>query len=190
MADTDSDKLSDKEELITHLTNPLLADTDGDEFSDGEEILFYLTDANSAASKPVAIANYSQSFETNAINWVHPSGSNAAWALDSSNASTGSQSLKSGQIGDYQHSDVLFSGLFATSTLTFDAKVSSESCCDYLNVYLDDVLVLQGITTNSWMTYSINLPSGEHKIRWSYVKDSSASYGSDAVWIDNISIHP
>lgn len=189
LADTDGDKLSDKDEVSTYSTNPLVGDTDGDAFSDSDEALKYSTDPNSASSKPSAITTYSQSFETNALNWINPTGSNAAWALDSTTASNGAQSLKSGAIGNSQHSDVEFSGLFATTVLSFDAKVSSESCCDYLGVYVDGVLVTQRLISNTWTNYSINLTQGEHKIRWSYSKDSSASSGSDAAWIDNISIH-
>lgn len=70
----------------------------------------------------------------------------------------------------------------------FDAKVSSEYCCDYLNVYVDDVLVIQRVRSDAWTSYSINLTQGEHKIRWSYMKDDSSYRGSDAAWIDNISI--
>ena len=38
MADTDSDGLLDKEEVMIYNTNPLIADTDGDGFTDGDEI--------------------------------------------------------------------------------------------------------------------------------------------------------
>lgn len=189
LADTDGDGLSDKDEISTYSTNPLVADTDGDTFSDSDEVLKYSTDPNSASSKPSAIATYSQSFEANSLNWVNPTGSNAAWALDNTTASNGAQSLKSGVIGNSQHSDVEFSSLFATTVLSFDAKVSSESCCDYLGVYVDDVLVTQRLISNTWTSYSINLTQGEHKIRWSYIKDGSSVSGSDAAWIDNISIH-
>ena len=190
LVDTDFDRLSDNDEVANYLTNALVSDTDGDGFSDGDEVIFYLTDPKNAASKPAAIANYSESFEATPINWTQPSGSNAAWALDNGSASVGSQSLRSGQIGDIQRSDVQFKGIFAGGTLTFDAKVSSESCCDTLRVYLDDVLVMQGITYGTWTNYSINLPQGEHIIRWSYAKDSSYASGSDSAWIDNIIIKP
>jgi outer membrane protein assembly factor BamB len=188
LADTDGDGLSDKDEVSTHSTNPLVVDTDGDTFSDWDEILKYSTDPNSASSMPSAITTYSESFETTPLLWINPTGSNAAWVIDNTTASNGTQSLKSGAIGHNQRSDVEFSGLFATTVLSFDAKVSSESCCDYLNVYVDDVLVIQRVISDTWTSYSINLTQGEHKIRWSYIKDGSAVSGSDAAWIDNISI--
>lgn len=189
LVDTDADGLSDKEEVSTYLTDPLLTDTDSDKFSDSDEVLKYLTNPKDPNSKPAAITNYSQSFEVNPANWLTPASSNAVWTLDNTTASAGSQSLKSGPIENSQHSDVEFSGFFAAGTLSFDANVSSESCCDSLNVYIDDVLVTQRITTSTWTTYSITLTQGEHKIRWSYSKDGSVSSGSDAAWIDNITIH-
>jgi autotransporter-associated beta strand protein len=43
IADTDTDGLSDGDEILTHFTNPLIADSDGDGLSDGDEILIHLT---------------------------------------------------------------------------------------------------------------------------------------------------
>ncbi len=42
--DTDSDKLSDGDEVRRYRTNPLRSDTDGDGISDGDEVLKYKTD--------------------------------------------------------------------------------------------------------------------------------------------------
>jgi hypothetical protein len=44
LADTDGDRLSDREEVETHLTNPLDLDTDDDGLQDGDEIQTHLTD--------------------------------------------------------------------------------------------------------------------------------------------------
>lgn len=46
--DSDTDGLSDYDELRVHETNPLNADTDGDGLTDGEEINEYDTDPNNA----------------------------------------------------------------------------------------------------------------------------------------------
>jgi outer membrane protein OmpA-like peptidoglycan-associated protein len=42
--DTDGDGLSDSEEIMKYLTNPIKADTDGDGLKDGEEVSKYKTD--------------------------------------------------------------------------------------------------------------------------------------------------
>ena len=44
LADTDADKLSDRDEVDTRQTNPLDADTDDDRLQDGDEVLTQLTD--------------------------------------------------------------------------------------------------------------------------------------------------
>jgi hypothetical protein len=38
LADTDGDGLTDGQEYVTYLTNPLIIDTDGDSFPDGAEV--------------------------------------------------------------------------------------------------------------------------------------------------------
>ena len=40
------------------------------------------------------------------------------------------------------------------------------------------------------MLYDINLPIGEHSLRWVYEKDDATSSGEDAVWIDRIQLPP
>ncbi len=49
-ADSDSDSLSDADEVNTYATNPARADTDGDGLDDASELLTYLTDPNNADS--------------------------------------------------------------------------------------------------------------------------------------------
>ena len=44
--DTDSDGLSDRDELRVHKTNPLNSDTDNDGLSDRNEIFLWITDPN------------------------------------------------------------------------------------------------------------------------------------------------
>jgi len=56
--DTDSDRLSDRFEIISSHTNPILADTDGDGVIDGDEVLIFHTnplipDYNPSCSDPV-----------------------------------------------------------------------------------------------------------------------------------------
>lgn len=45
LPDTDADRLTDRDEVETHLTNPLAVDTDNDRLQDGDEIQTHLTDA-------------------------------------------------------------------------------------------------------------------------------------------------
>ena len=70
-------------------------------------------------------------------------------------------------------------------TLTFWWKVSSESGCDELEFYLDDVLKHSISGEVDWQQKSYAVTgAGSHTLKWRYVKDSSASDGSDCGWVD------
>ena len=182
----DTDGLSDGVEVNEHGTEPLLTDTDGDGFSDGIEVLFYETDPTDANSVPEAISVLSESFEGQLSDvWQNVEGSDASWLVNSDQASDGEFSLKSGEIGDSQSSSVQFSGLFAAGRLSFDARVSSESCCDMLDVLVDGEVIVT-ISSADRGSYSLELNDGEHVIEWHYYKDSSVSSGDDAAYIDNV----
>lgn len=98
----------------------------------------------------------------------------------------GSSSLRSGQISDSQKTAIKFTGLFANGTLTFNAVVDSEACCDKLDVYVDEIKTLSIQNQAEWVTFTISLSTGEHCIEWRFQKDSSGTVGNDAAWIDKI----
>jgi hypothetical protein len=187
LPDTDEDGLADGEEVNEYQTSPILFDSDGDGFSDGSEILFYETDPNDINSIPDSITTLNEPFEGESIPilWVTVDGSSADWLIDSTGGTEGSQALRSGDITDSQTSSVEFSGLFAAGTISFDYKISSESCCDSLEFYIDGERVLKSVTT-SWMNESFNLTEGVHVLEWRYEKDGSVSIGEDTAWIDNV----
>jgi hypothetical protein len=187
MSDTDGDTLNDFDEINSYSTNPLSGDSDGDGFSDGEEVNRYYTDPNDAESIPDAITTYAESFEAEWLpaGWTATPSSIADWTVNSDRSSDGSQSLKSGAISHSQTSGVMFDGLFSNGTLRFDYYLSSESCCDYLIVYIDGIPQQYRVQAQ-WTSIELPLTSGEHDIHFVYRKDSSVSSNSDAVWIDNI----
>lgn len=186
LVDTDADGLDDGAEVNDYGTDPLLEDTDLDGFSDGDEVLVYESDPTDTESIPDAITDYSESFENGLpALWQNVDTGNADWQLDNVHATDGSFSLKSGDIDDGQTSSVKISALFSDGTLSFDARVSSESCCDFLRVYLNGELKLT-VLNGDWLYHQLVLSDGEHEIEWRYSKDGSASSGDDAAYIDNI----
>ena len=74
----------------------------------------------------------------------------------------------------------------------FWSKASSENggsgtVYDYLEFYIDDEpqeLVIGGDT--DWNEYTVDLPLGEHLLRWVYEKDEAQSSGEDCAWLDMI----
>jgi len=186
--DTDGDGLSDGDEVIIHFTDPLAADSDLDGFTDGEEVNQYGTNPNDAGSVPPALVNFNESFETGIVpaGWVSTVSSNANWLPDSAHSNSGSYSLRSGDINHSQQSGIEFSDLFTAGTLSYTARVDAESCCDRLEFYVDGILVHSISANPSWTIHQTSLTSGEHTLEWRFVKDGSVSAGADAAWIDDI----
>ena len=151
-------------------------------FSDGDEVNYYLTDPLDANSVPELDLI---GFNTGVIpsTFLSSDTSNADWYIDDG-------ALRSGDIDDSEVSSIIYSKTFSVGTLSFDALVSSESCCDKLKVSLDDDQQVIYIREQETVSHSFALTAGEHSITFSYVKDSSASTGDDAAWIDNILFTP
>lgn len=84
-----------------------------------------------------------------------------------------------------QTSKIFWQNIFASGTLSFDVKVSSESCCDRFSLLVDGTEVVNSVSSD-WQRLSTELSSGQHIIEFRYQKDGSVSYGDDAVWVDNI----
>jgi hypothetical protein len=187
LSDTDNDGLSDGQEVNQYGTEVTNSDSDDDGFTDGQEILVYMTDPLDANSKPSSITNLEEPFENEQLGplWSNLDTSDATWGRSDEFSDSGSYSLKSGTINDNQKSEIILSGLFAEGTLSFKARLSSESCCDRLNVYLNGESVINS-ALQSWQEFSLNLPEGENEIIFRYSKDSSVSSGFDAAYIDTL----
>jgi outer membrane protein assembly factor BamB len=180
-ADTDSDGLTDGDELNTHLTDPLDADSDDDLFSDGDELNYYETDPLDINSVPeLDLIDFNSGVIPSTM--TNHASSTSEWYIDGG-------ALRSGTISHSQNSSIVYSKTFTEGTLTFDALVSSESCCDRLVVTLDGMTVVYD-STQSTVSHEIHIDAGERSIIFSYTKDGSASSDDDAVWIDNILFTP
>ncbi|AZQ85697.1 hypothetical protein EKO29_17865 [Colwellia sp. Arc7-635] len=178
--DTDKDGLSDGEEVLTYDTEPRMSDTDGDTFNDGDEVLIYETDPNDVSSAPDSITELSIDFSTTlSEHWLANDGSDSPWLIEN-------EVLRSGVITHSQESLISYQNLFSAGTLTFESRLDSESCCDFLEVLLDGMLKLS-ISNSDRQTNTINLSAGPHVITFRYRKDSSVNQGEDAVFIDNLS---
>ena len=73
----------------------------------------------------------------------------------------------------------------ATTTLTFNWSVSSETNYDYLYVILDGATVLSK-SGNSSGTYTNSIAQGDHTLVVKYSKDGSGSSGQDQARVYNI----
>ena len=148
-------------------------------------------------SVPIIIGIMVEDFETgdfSSFPWSH--GGDNTWTIDM-DAYSGSYSARSGAIGDGQTSEIsMIVNVLYEGDIQFWSKSSSEqgssgTIYDYLEFYIDDQP--QGLTIGGetdWMLYDINLPIGEHSLRWVYEKDDATSFGEDGVWIDRIQLPP
>lgn len=114
---------------------------------------------------------------------------NTGWVIDGTNgAAASTTSLRSGTITHNQTSCAAITVL-ASSNVSFDYGVSSESCCDRLRFNIDGVEQINWSGTVAWTNASYPVTTGTHEYQWCYTKDGSVNTGSDAAWIDNITIN-
>ena len=146
---------------------------------------------------PITFGLMIEDFETGdfaSFDWVH--GGDADWVIDS-DAYSGSFSAKSGEIGHDQTSELsIVMNILYEGDIQFWSKASSEqgesgTAYDYLDFYIDNdsqELMIGG--TTDWVEYTVNLPAGEHTLRWVYEKDDAQSSGEDCAWVDRIYFPP
>jgi hypothetical protein len=134
----------------------------------------------------------------NISGWV--TGGNANWAAQSTTVLEGSYAAKSGTVSHSQNTYIIQNvTLSKAANLTFSWKVSSESGADYLGFCVDksfgdtgctrgsgNVTAISGST--SWAAKTVRLPRGTHQLLWYFARDGSVSSGSNAGWVDNVSI--
>ncbi|MCR4964992.1 MAG: T9SS type A sorting domain-containing protein [Bacteroidales bacterium] len=70
--------------------------------------------------------------------------------------------------------------------ISFFCKVSSESSYDFFEFYVDGSKKCSESGSVSWTQKSYPVSAGSHTYLFRYVKDYSASSGSDCAWIDNV----
>jgi alpha-tubulin suppressor-like RCC1 family protein len=122
------------------------------------------------------------------VGWIQPAGSNAPWMVTGDAAYTGTLSLKSGLISQNQQSDLSITDNFPAGDVSFARKVSSELNYDYLQFYVDGVFKGAWSGEVDWSVVSFPLGGGTHTLLWRYMKNGSVSSGSDAAWIDSVSL--
>ena len=115
---------------------------------------------------------------------------NQPWRIDTTTARTGAGSLRSGAIGNSQTSTATLTvNLRAAAQLRVWVKASSESCCDKLSLRLNGALdATTWAGTVNWTEVVRNLPAGPSTLAFTYTKDSTTVAGSDAVWLDDLTI--
>jgi hypothetical protein len=73
-------------------------------------------------------------------------------------------------------------------SVAFDYATSSEAGWDFLEFWVDGVLVASWSGETVWANYVYPLVAGDHTVDWKYSRDAILGGGSDIVWIDNVSV--
>jgi hypothetical protein len=150
----------------------------------------FLTSMLSSLALADVAGGFTESFEAGVVpsSWSTWPTADAGWELTSTDSTYGAQSLRSAAIADSQTAAVEWTETFQVSgVLSFDVRVSAQSCCDILSVYLDDVLQYSvNNTGTAWAPYSLSIAPGQHTVQFRYAKSISFAEGEDAAFIDNL----
>ena len=155
------------------------------------EMIFNLTSGNISHEKirPMRIGMVCEDFETGDLsmfNWQQDG--NANWDISGSFPFEGFYSLKSGDIGNSESTEIYLQyEVMQPDSITFFRKVSSEEGFDKLKFYINNTLMAEWSGTSAgWRRASFPVGSGMKTFRWVYEKDGGWTSGSDCAWIDYI----
>ena len=137
---------------------------------------------------PMSIGLQIEDFETGdftAYEWIQELGRN--WQIVDDVVYEGSYAAKSATITHNQISELKINMyIWMQDEISFYRKVSSESGYDYLSFYVDDTRLGQWSGEEDWELITVEIPEGQHTLKWVYSKDISMSEGSDCAWVDYI----
>ena len=126
------------------------------------------------------------------IDWItNPEGSAIPWFINSENPQTGEFCVRSGAIEKMQTSALVVGfNVLVNDSISFFCKTSSELNYDYLEFYIDEILIDKFSGEKDWKKVSYPVNMGEHIFKWIYDKDYSGNAGEDCAWIDNVLFPP
>jgi cysteine-rich repeat protein len=114
-------------------------------------------------------------------------GGDAVWAIVGDAGPDGSNAGRSGAIGNSRSTWMEATVTLPTAgTVSFARRTSTESGYDHLIFAVDGSERGRWSGETAWSSVSYPLAAGTRTLRWTYQKDSSATRGSDAVWVDDI----
>lgn len=113
------------------------------------------------------------------------------WIIESSHHYDGNFCAKSAPI-DHDQLSQLTLNFYSTNEgeITFFRRVSTEANYDFLVFYIDEVEQDRWSGDYGWRGFSYPTTAGWHNYKWVYIKDHSVNGGSDAAWIDYITLPP
>ena len=144
----------------------------------------------SALTASLLIDNITLSDAVDTTTLVWTTGGNSIWFGETASDAYGLDDARSGPIGHNQNTWIQ-TVVAEQETIRFDWKVSSEANHDFLEFYIDDTFMARIGGSLSWQSVNYLIStSGQHTLKWRYIKDGSGSAGLDRGWLDNVGFAP
>ncbi len=125
--------------------------------------------------------------DNTALTWY--TGGSSTWFGQTPVNYYGGDSAKSGVITHNQNTYMYTTTTLPTpQTLTFRWTVSSEANWDYLEFYIDGILMNRISGAVGWQRNGYALAAGTHTLYWRYIKDGSVNAGADAGYVDEVEL--
>ncbi|MFQ6675525.1 MAG: FlgD immunoglobulin-like domain containing protein [Fidelibacterota bacterium] len=130
----------------------------------------------------------SDAVDNQTLEWI--SGGDQPWFGQRAVTHDGNDAAQSGAIGDngdsWLDADIDIGG---PGTVNFWWKVSSQQGGDFLRLYVNDEEIDAISGEVNWQEKSFNV-CGYAYVSWSYEKNGSGAAGSDAGWLDEVTVTP
>ena len=140
----------------------------------------------------VVAGNITEDFETGdftKFDWVLEG--NPSWEITTDNVYAGQYSVKSGDVDDMSEATLkIVLDVQSDSEMSFFKKVSSESGYDGLIFSVDGNEIGEWSGEIDWSEEKVSLTTGEHTLKWTYMKDYAVGDGMDCAFLDNIKFPP
>ncbi len=118
------------------------------------------------------------------LNWGD--GGTKKWENDGTEFFAGKNSIRSGQINKNEFSSLIYPcNVSICDFVSFWSKTSSNQQ-DKLQFIVDGILVEEWGGLTEWSFHSYKIESGNHQLEWRFTKNTDASAGFNAAWLDNI----
>lgn len=113
------------------------------------------------------------------------------WQVSTESPYEGTFCIRSGTINNDETSNFkLTYNVLAPDSISFFRKVSSEENADYLQFFIDDILIDQWAGMFDWERFSYPVATGLHSFKWVYAKNYDEFKGMDRAWVDYIIFPP
>jgi hypothetical protein len=96
---------------------------------------------------------------------------------------------------DHGRSSSIETVVMGPGTVSFWWTISSQANADFFRFEIDGTVLSQISGNNSgnnipWAQQTFAVPSGQHTLRWRYIKDEAVAEALDACWLDQIAYTP